>query len=184
MWYSTPLTLSGYLAELRLRLEAFDSLESVPSHVRKVLDECLAGRGLEFAYVDAGSAVAAGERLLKIRLAGSLETALAALRDYSNLGISSRIWPSLSATYRQRDAVRYPSNPTSPHRAAVRIRGTLRIRASCVRVRSTSVRVRSTSSSPLRQRKSLNLLRQSLDLALQAATAFPLATVVRALPGG
>jgi hypothetical protein len=67
-------------AELAIRLKAFDSFESVPEHVRSVLKECLAGRGFEFAYTSAGAALSAGEGLVKIRIAGNLEGALATLR--------------------------------------------------------------------------------------------------------
>lgn len=70
------------LDELALRLKAFNSLESVPPHIRDVIDEALAGRGFEFAYTDTGSTLAAatGERLIKVQLAGKLHSALATLR--------------------------------------------------------------------------------------------------------
>lgn len=68
------------LTELALRLEAFDSFESIPSEIRDVIDEALAGRGFEFSYVRGGAAGGAGDRLLKVQIVGALDEALSALR--------------------------------------------------------------------------------------------------------
>jgi hypothetical protein len=67
-------------AELARRLEAFDSFESIPEHVRAMLKECLAGSGFEFTYADAGITTRTGERLTKIRIGGRVHDALTALR--------------------------------------------------------------------------------------------------------
>jgi len=68
------------LRELFDLLKAFDSLESVPEHIRAVLKECFAGRGFEFSYTDDGTALPTGERLIKVHIGGKLLDALSALR--------------------------------------------------------------------------------------------------------
>ena len=66
--------------ELAARLKAFDSIECVSHHVRSVFEECLAGRGFEFTYADAGAALGASEGVIKVKIGGSLEGVLATLR--------------------------------------------------------------------------------------------------------
>jgi hypothetical protein len=68
------------MAELAARLEAFDSFESVPCEIRHVIEEAVAGRGFEFAYLDDGPAFAAGERLVRVKICGDVQNALMALR--------------------------------------------------------------------------------------------------------
>jgi hypothetical protein len=64
-------------AELALRL---DSLESVPTEIRNVVEEALAGRGFEFTYVRSSTAGTAGDGLIHVQIAGKLNEALTTLR--------------------------------------------------------------------------------------------------------
>jgi hypothetical protein len=68
------------LDELFLRLKAWDSFEAIPEPVRNILDDCLSGRGFEFAYVRGRATSSTGDGLLKIQVVGKLDEALATLR--------------------------------------------------------------------------------------------------------
>lgn len=76
-------------SELSLRLEAFDSFESIPSYIREMVSEFLAGRGFEFTYHGLGTTLPAGERFIKVEVGGKLNDALSALRAMQGkLGIN------------------------------------------------------------------------------------------------